>query len=610
MALTAESKSMDILIDKLKDITGIKFEHYQRKFLEKRIKFRIRDLDFNSHEEYLQHLSKDPEEINKFLDKFTINYTYFFRNYEVFEKLEEFIRTYVNGLKRPLRIWSAPCATGDEPYSISILLDKLKNKVINFPDYEIVASDIDSKAIEIAKAGIYGEYSLHETSKNDIQTYFKKEDSAHGPKFTLNNNIKEKVELIQEDIIKGHNKKSKYDIILCRNFLIYVDRASRERLFRLFENCIVDGGILVLGKTETIMDVNTSFKSIDNVDRLYVKNKLIHDFKFKKEIKVPVNRIKKKVKTQPNKKKVPDKLKQTIKTEIKEDSLDNNSLLKPQPEVVELNRKISEEEKMKTLELKERELEKREMQIMRRLNELQVREEQLNKREIYLNQKDVLIGLRETDLEQRLIKIKEKEEEIAKFQNDIDLDNNKTQKKSGFNGENYQITKPNIKNELNVPICHYAIINLYDKNNKASKFSAYGICSGIVLILKDSINKVYAMSYISHPRSRKPKNGSKVKIPHKFVDTSVDDLVDKILYHGANRENITAILVGGANDIYDQHIIHQKNIDAILKKLYSKHITIEKEFLGGISERSIIYDTEKNSLSIKKAWEDNFRKII
>ena len=335
MALTAESKSMDILIDKLKDITGIKFEHYQRKFLEKRIKFRIKDLDFNSHEEYIQHLSKDPEEINRFLDKFTINYTYFFRNYEVFEKLEEFIRSYVNGLKRPLRIWSAPCATGDEPYSIAILLDKLKNRVINFPDYEIVASDIDSKAIEIAKAGIYGEYSLHETPKNYVQTYFKREESPHGPKFILNNNIKDKVELIQEDIIKGHNKKTKYDIILCRNFLIYVDRDSRERLFRLFENCLVDGGLLVLGKTETIMDINTCIKTIDNVDRFCVKNKLIHDFNFKKERKVPVKQLKKNKKAPPKKKRIPDKIKETKKIEIKEVSIDKNSLLRPQPERIE-----------------------------------------------------------------------------------------------------------------------------------------------------------------------------------------------------------------------------------------------------------------------------------
>ena len=214
--------SIDILIDELANATGMKFEHYQRKFLEKRIYFRMKHLNLEYHQQYIKYIKSNPEEIDLFLDKFTINYTYFFRNYSVFENFEKFIKIYAKDLKRPLRIWSAPCATGDEPYSIAMILDQLKKQNSNFPYFYIVASDIDTNALKIAKNGIYGEYALHETHQSYVTSYFSKQNTNLGPKYILNKEIKEKVEFIQEDIIKGHRKDQKYDVIFCRNLFIYI----------------------------------------------------------------------------------------------------------------------------------------------------------------------------------------------------------------------------------------------------------------------------------------------------------------------------------------------------------------------------------------------------
>ena len=121
-----KSKSIKLLLDKLKDITGIKLEYYRSEFLNKRINFRVNELNLDSQQKYLEYLLANPQEINYFLQKFTINYTHFFRNYEIFEKFEELIRNYIKGLNRKIRIWSAPCATGDEPYTIAMIMEKLK----------------------------------------------------------------------------------------------------------------------------------------------------------------------------------------------------------------------------------------------------------------------------------------------------------------------------------------------------------------------------------------------------------------------------------------------------------------------------------------------------
>ncbi len=226
-----KSTSIDVLIDKLKETTGLKFDQYQRQFIEKRISFRMKNLKIDLYQDYIEYIRKNPIEVDLFLDKFTINYTYFFRNLSVFENFEKFIKFYVKSNKKEvLKIWSAPCATGDEPYTLAMILDNLKKTNTNFPDFKIFDSDIDTNALKIADEGIYGEYAVHEMPKHYLNAYFSKEINELGPKFTLSNDIKNKVEFIQEDIIREHKTKNVYDVIFCRNFFIYINHHARENL--------------------------------------------------------------------------------------------------------------------------------------------------------------------------------------------------------------------------------------------------------------------------------------------------------------------------------------------------------------------------------------------
>lgn len=290
--------SINNLLNQLKNQTGIEFNCYRRNFLERRIKSRMIRLGLTTDQSYFDYILSNPQEIDLFLERFTINYSYFFRNIEIFEKLREIIlacksdkyqnasdnfdylshlslydkvrRDYAykdNGLK----IWSCPCAAGEEPYSIVMLLEELKKEIHDFPNYKINASDIDKNAIKMAKIGVYGEESLKEIPHNYNSTYFTKVYDRLGHKYLICNDVKRKVEFLIEDVTKGHSKDHKFDIIFCRYLLIYINRDFRENLLRIIENHLVPGGLLVLGKTETLLNSKLNFKLIDGRNHFYIK---------------------------------------------------------------------------------------------------------------------------------------------------------------------------------------------------------------------------------------------------------------------------------------------------------------------------------------------------
>ena len=173
----------------------------------------MRNLEFLTYRSYFNYLNSHPNEINIFLDKFTINYTYFFRNLDVFDKLKDFIIDYKRkkiNQNQPIYIWSCGCATGEEPYSIAMMCDKLAKSISNFPEFEIIASDIDKNAIDLARTGIYGEYSIHDTPQYYLNTYFKKTDTPIGSKYSIGKIIKEKVKILKKPLtqLKMKNREN------------------------------------------------------------------------------------------------------------------------------------------------------------------------------------------------------------------------------------------------------------------------------------------------------------------------------------------------------------------------------------------------------------------
>ncbi|MBA7621041.1 Chemoreceptor glutamine deamidase CheD [subsurface metagenome] len=674
----------------------MEFHHYQRNFLEKRIDFRMKNLKLNYYQEYQNYIRENPVEVNLFLDKFTINYTYFFRNNSIYENFEKFIKLYANNCNRPLRIWSAPCATGDEPYSIAIILDQLKNKNKNFPDFEIVASDIDPAALKEANEGIYGEYSVHDTPENYLTTYFSKEETDLGPKFILSKDIKKKVELIKEDIIKGHQKNYKYDVIFCRNLFIYINQFAREKLLRILESHLFDGGLLILGGSETLPRNSRGFESINMRDRFYVKNLITKNESFKNRIynlyknekntKVERERVKSRDITKPIKKEVKEiqekiKIKERPKKEKISEKITSEKRINFDKEIQKLIEieKIEAEVKItgievnngfngnsnqnKTNQIKKpmkespsSSIKKREKEFKKRGLLLEQREKVIEDRIAYLDKKYTNLEKEKKEINKLVKKVKKQEEEVKnrieileRLTKQVEQREKLVEQKekqfnrrirqvgdytrqvvqqeiqiSGFSKEKVEkkenldkyeeerldrIENTNNNNELKIPMGYYGLIMSFDKNESATKFIIQGLGSGVALILKDPVNNIFAISHISLPTSSASKQGYHLLFPHTFVDTSVKDLYNNLIYHGANNKFITALIVGGAKLFLEYDMTYQENIDAIKSELKTRQIEIEAEDTGGLSERAIIYDTINDSLFIKKTWEFEYRKI-
>ena len=575
-----------------------------------------------------------------------------------------------------------------------MILDQLKNKNKIFPDFEIVASDIDPTAIKIANEGIYGEYSVHETPENYLTTYFSKEETDLGPKFILSKEIKKKVEIIKEDIIKGHQKNYKYDVIFCRNLFIYINQFAREKLLRILESRLFDGGLLVLGGSETLPRNTISFESINVRDRFYVKNITTQNESFKnriynlfkdakltknerervknrditKSVKKKVKEIQEKIKENPKKEKISEKITsekrinldkeiqklieiERIEAEVKITGIEVNNRFDGNSNQKKTNqiKKPMKESPNSSIKMREIEFKKRELL-------LEQREKVIEDRIAYLDKKYTNVEKERTEINKLVKKVKKQEEEVK---NRIEILERLTkqveqreklveQKEKQFNRrirqvgdytrqvvqqeiqisgisrervekkenlDKYEeerldrIENTNNNNELKIPMGYYGLIKSFDKNESATKFIIQNLGSGVALILKDPVNNIFAISHISLPSSSASKQGYHLLFPHTFVDTSVKDLYNNLIYHGANNKMITALIVGGAKLFLDYDMTYQENIDAIKSELKTRQIEIEAEDIGGLSERAIIYDTINDSLYIKKTWEFQYRKI-
>ena len=334
--IPVDENSYRALIQLLKKKTGLNFEYYNKSFIEKRIKSRMIRIPCKTLSQYYEYISSNSAEIKKFTEGFTVNYTFFFRDYDVFETFQDlFIQglyvnrkdiksnirpdptklakfhtktnavknlhkirsltekparyyidififlnqlSYYRKMKRPkstnncINIWSCPCATGEEPYSIGMILDNLETQVPRFPDYKIVASDIAPEAIEKANIGVYTDDSMKEISDYYDNKYFTKQKTHFGHTNIIKERIKNKIEFVVEDVTKGHQMPYKYDIIFCRYLLIYFNRENRHKFLKILENQLNENGILILGKTETLFNSWGSLQLIDTNNRIYIKS--------------------------------------------------------------------------------------------------------------------------------------------------------------------------------------------------------------------------------------------------------------------------------------------------------------------------------------------------
>jgi chemotaxis protein methyltransferase CheR len=258
-ALTAEE--FHRLCDFLYRRTGIVFTEAKRYFVERRVVARMTATGADTFASYFAHLRGDVAgEVEQFINAFTVNETYFYREDHQLRCLSTDILAERVRTKRPgeaIRIWSAPCSTGEEPYSIAMWL--LENwPLVDHHEIEIVGSDIDTDVLESARIGLYGKRALMRLSEDLVDKYFVPKNSEA---WQIIDDLRESVQLTCVNIVEPLQTRQhgRFDVIFCRNVLIYFDDASRRLAAEnLYEN-LVPGGYICLGHSESMSRISPLF---------------------------------------------------------------------------------------------------------------------------------------------------------------------------------------------------------------------------------------------------------------------------------------------------------------------------------------------------------------
>jgi len=222
---------------------GINLSAYKQEQLNRRINSLMTRVGIKTLDEYSKVIKNNLEQKQKFLDFITINVTEFFRNPELFVDLEKQIEKELLPSNPNLKIWSAACSIGCEPYTIGIILNKLAPN----GRHNIIATDIDDTILSRAKAGEYTQNEMKGINNSDLSKYF----SITADKYYIESKIKNMVTFKKHDLILG-SYDSGFDLIVCRNVVIYFNNDIKQEIYKKFSNSLKKGGLLFVGATESI----------------------------------------------------------------------------------------------------------------------------------------------------------------------------------------------------------------------------------------------------------------------------------------------------------------------------------------------------------------------
>jgi chemotaxis protein methyltransferase CheR len=266
--LTISEAEFTQLRDYIYKQCGIYVADNRKYLLENRLANRLKQLNLKNFNEYYYFLQYDPgknSEINKLFEVITTNETSFYRNppqLSVFQAriLAEVVEALRKQGTKKLRIWSAGCSTGEEPYTLAILiLESLKGEAASW-DVRIVANDLSERVLMAARRGVYNEYTLRTTPKEVVQKYFDKE----GDLFRIKDEARRLVSFGQINLSDRAQIKriERSQIIFCRNVIIYFDDEMKRRVIGAFYDNLQPGGYLLIGHSESLHNISRAFKPV------------------------------------------------------------------------------------------------------------------------------------------------------------------------------------------------------------------------------------------------------------------------------------------------------------------------------------------------------------
>lgn len=225
-------------------LTKIDLNYYKEKQMRRRIDTLANKNGAKSYEEYIQMIKSDKEKFEQFVNFLTINVSEFYRNPDQWKLMDQqVIPKLIKEQRKPIKIWSAACSTGDEPYSLAMAF----SKHVSLSDIKILATDIDKQVIEHAKVGLYSEKSIAGVPADLKKKYF----TQIGNSYQISDDIKRCVTFKEHNLLKDVYPKD-YDLILCRNVVIYFTDEAKDMIYKNFYGSLKSKGVLFIGSTEQI----------------------------------------------------------------------------------------------------------------------------------------------------------------------------------------------------------------------------------------------------------------------------------------------------------------------------------------------------------------------
>ena len=239
--------------------SGITFTPTNRSILESRLKERLREKGLDSVQTYYASITKDQGELKAFLDSVTTNLTRFFRNQAQFDAMEKFVVPELINIKKAtgnttIRIWSAGCSTGEEPYTIAMMMSNILPPLWK---YEIVASDISLKCLMSAKEGFYKENQIAGIPDTYLKKYFEKIEGGYKIHPDIMANIR-----FDYHNLKNDSGQRNLDLVFCRNVIIYFDEAAQTAVINRFWDAMSSKSFLFIGHSESLFGMDTKFEFV------------------------------------------------------------------------------------------------------------------------------------------------------------------------------------------------------------------------------------------------------------------------------------------------------------------------------------------------------------
>ncbi len=277
-------EGMNAIFRILRDEYGIDFSHYKPNTVTRRIERRLQLNQSLDLQDYVRRLREDPEEANFLYKDLLIGVTEFFRDSEAFERLGSQVIPQLLGRAQQgdgLRVWVAGCATGEEAYSIAMLLDEATQQVGRAWDFKIFATDVHRASLEFASVGMYEESSLAKVTPARLDRYF----IRRGMHYHVTQDLRKRIVFAPHNVIRDA-PFTKLDLISCRNMLIYLQPAAQKKVLSLFHFGLKAGGIMFLGPSESPGEISDEFDQLDGHWKIFRKRR---DVRLSSDLRLPLS---------------------------------------------------------------------------------------------------------------------------------------------------------------------------------------------------------------------------------------------------------------------------------------------------------------------------------